>query len=283
MHQHLLTDADVVAGAATAAEAAAQRAGVTVTVLAEPAATAEAAELFRIIWRASREAAPVSADLMRALAQTGNYVAGAYAGSVMVGASVAFHTADSPPALHSHICGALRPSRNVGFAIKLHQRAWALHRGIPTVTWTVDPLVRRNVYFNLAKLGAVVTDYLPDFYGPMTDGVNAHDHSDRLRLAWPLAAEHVVASSNGEPRVLDTAGTTPLLTVGSDGEPVSRGADGPRLRCEIPADIVRVRELDPGLARAWRTALREALSGPMRDGYVLAGVSRDGSYVLHRA
>ena len=43
-----------------------------------------------------------------------------------------------------------------------------------------DPLVRRNARLNLVRLGADVTDYLPDFYGAMDDAVNAGDRSDRL-------------------------------------------------------------------------------------------------------
>ena len=78
--------------------------------------------------------------------------------------------------------------RNVGYALKLHQRAWALQRGIATITWTFDPLVRRNAYFNLAKLGVRATRYLPNFYGAMQDPINAGDDTDRLLVDWDLAS-----------------------------------------------------------------------------------------------
>ncbi|NEP08647.1 MAG: GNAT family N-acetyltransferase, partial [Okeania sp. SIO4D6] len=35
----------------------------------------------------------------------------------------------------------------VGRAMKQHQRDWAIERGIPWITWTFDPLVRRNAWF----------------------------------------------------------------------------------------------------------------------------------------
>ncbi len=52
--------------------------------------------------------------------------------------------------------------------------------------WTFDPLVRRNAWFNIAVLGAEVAEYLPSFYGSMTDAINAGDESDRLLVAWDV-------------------------------------------------------------------------------------------------
>ena len=77
----------------------------------------------------------------------------------------------------------------MGFALKLHQRAWALSRDVTTITWTFDPLVCRNAYFNVAKLAATPAEYLPDFYGEMDDVINGSDDSDRLLVHWPLAAD----------------------------------------------------------------------------------------------
>src|SRR5262245_38271070 len=187
-HHQVSPDGAALSGARATASEAAGHAGVEVHELSKPAETAAAADLFQAIWSAPAQAPPLSAELMRALAATGNYVAGAYVGDTMVGAAVAFFTDETPRALHSHISGVAEgmQGRSVGFALKLHQRLWALERGIGTIAWTTDPLVRRNAYFNLAKLGATVTEYLPDFYGEMKDGVNAADTSDRLMLTWAL-------------------------------------------------------------------------------------------------
>ena len=59
----------------------------------------------------------------------------------------------------------------VGFVLKQHQRSWALERDIDTIEWTFDPLVRRNAYFNLTKLGARLVGYVDNFYGKLHDGV----------------------------------------------------------------------------------------------------------------
>ncbi|MEV7013173.1 hypothetical protein AB0N02_42270, partial [Streptosporangium sp. NPDC051022] len=109
--------------------------------------------LFDDIWQSDPGNAPISVELMRALSHAGNYVAGAYDGERLVGASVAFLAAPVGRALHSHVTGAAA-GRGAGLALKLHQRAWALERGLDRITWTYDPLVRRNAHFNLVKLGA---------------------------------------------------------------------------------------------------------------------------------
>ena len=85
--------------------------------------------------------------------------------------------------------------RHVGFALKLHQRAWALLRGVSEIAWTFDPLVSRNAYFNLVKLGAQPAEYLPNFYGTMLDTINGDDDSDRLLVRWRLRSPHVVAAA----------------------------------------------------------------------------------------
>jgi predicted GNAT superfamily acetyltransferase len=280
MRQNVLPD---VTSAFAAAHTAASVAGVEVRELDTPAAAAAAANLFCAIWRAPDEAAPLSADLMRALNTTGNYVAGAFTGDTLVGAAVAFYTDENPTALHSHICGVAggMQGRSVGFALKLHQRAWALHRNIAMISWTADPLVRRNIYFNLAKLGATVTAYLPDFYGPMRDGLNAGDPSDRLLLTWSLSSDHVTTATEGHPHIL-TIDSHPLLTVTPQGAPLPPTIAAPTLRCELPTDIVALRRTQPELATTWRIALRTALTTAIADGYRVIGVDKNGSYLLAR-
>ena len=106
--------------------------------------------LFDGIWRFRPGRAPITVEMMRALSHAGNYVAGAFEGDRLAGGSVG-SSAGHP--LHSHVTGAAI-GRGIGFALKLHQRAWALARELERITWTYDPLVRRNAHFNLAKLGA---------------------------------------------------------------------------------------------------------------------------------
>jgi len=189
LQQHRVGDASVVAADA------ARAAGVAVRELAVLADLEAVYRLYDRIWRPDPSNPPVTTEMLRALSKAGNYVAGAYDGDELVGACVGFFSPPADEALHSHIAGvtAAALGRGVGYALKLHQRAWALARGAQTIAWTFDPLVRRNAYFNLAKLAATPAEYLPNFYGGMNDGINGDDETDRLLVHWPLAAPEVVA------------------------------------------------------------------------------------------
>jgi predicted GNAT superfamily acetyltransferase len=150
----------------------------------------EVEALFADIWHTTVERPPVNADVLRALAHTGCYVAGAFDGDGrLVGASAGFFGGGRDDLhLHSHITGVAPDvqGRHIGLALKLHQRQWCLDRGVDAVTWTFDPLVRRNAWFNLHRLGADVVEFAPDFYGDMVDGINAGAASDRCVVRWRL-------------------------------------------------------------------------------------------------
>jgi predicted GNAT superfamily acetyltransferase len=239
------------------------------------------------IWAVPAEAAQLDPDLLRALAHLGGYVAMAYDGDELVGAGVGLFGAPASGVLHSHIVGVAPEAqvRSIGYAIKLDQRAWALAAGLRTVTWTFDPLIRRNAYFNLAKLGARGTSYLVDFYGQMRDGVNAGQGSDRLLVEWDVRRP-LPGPAASAPASQDGPAAQVVLDVAGGGGP-ARGAPGPWtapvLALRIPDDIVRLRGEDPVLARAWRLALRETLGAAATQGYRVEGMSRTGWYRLERA
>jgi predicted GNAT superfamily acetyltransferase len=231
-------------------------------------------------------------NLIWALAYSGNYAVGAWADQTLVGASVAFLGREHGSiTLHSHITGVTPEVQGgqVGFALKLHQRGWALERGIQEIGWSFDPLVRRNAWFNLVKLGGVATAYHPNFYGPMNDDINAGDETDRCVVAWNLTAPKVVARCAG--RVPDPAqrhtSDAVLLEEDRAGAPVmvrafSAGVEDVWL-CRIPADIEECRRSNPAQARAWRLALRETMGAAMAAGYLADAVTREGCYVLTSA
>src|SRR5215218_3189558 len=258
--------------ATQAAVAAAAAADVVVRELYRMERLTTAQRLFEEVWRpAEGNPSPMTGELLRALAHAGCYVVGAFAGTRLVGASAGFFTAPPGPALHSHITGVAPQGqhRGVGFALKVHQRAWAMARGVPAVVWTFDPLVARNAWFNLAKLGATATGYLEDFYGPMTDAINAGMASDRLLLTWRLQDPAVAAACAGTPRQPAVpAGAEPALEVGPDLEPVARKADAPAVTVAVPPDV---EGLEPERRRAWRAAVREAMAGRLAEGAAVTG------------
>ena len=277
------------AAATRAGRAAADGAGVRVVELHEVRELTAAAALYQDVWQTDTRSAPVSPDLMRALSHAGGYVAGAYDGTRLVAASLAFHTGDPDVGLHSHI-SAVAPDvqgREVGRALKLHQRAWALERGLVTISWTYDPLLRRNAWFNITKLGARPVGYLVDFYGAMDDAQNGGDDSDRAVALWDLQAPYVVAAAEGqrhEPDVdaLLAAGAAVALRATDDGRPevVRVPADAQCVLAQLPADIQRLRGTDPSLSRRWRETSREVLEPLLGGPFVATGFSRSGWYVL---
>jgi len=200
----------------------------------------------------------VNVELLCAIAHSGGYVAAVYEPDAerVVGASFGFlarHQGEQ--ALHSHVTGLLPGIQHggVGRAVKLHQREWAAERSIKWITWTFDPLVRRNAWFNIAVLGAHVAEYLIDFYGPMSDSINANDESDRLVVAWPT----------------DPGTSAP---VADQGKPV--------IEVPTPDDIVALRRTDPSAALEWRHRVRRQLAGPLADGALVTAFTRDGAYQL---
>ncbi len=236
--------------------------------------------LLRTVWGAAPgDDPPFTVDTMRALSHTGGYVAAAFVDDEMVGVAGAFHAISG--SLHSHVAGVLpgQQGRGIGLAMKQHQRAWAGEHGIASVSWTYDPLIRRNAYFNLNRLGAVAVEYLPDFYGVINDSINSGDLTDRLYVDWPVAerdAAHLTVLEDAEP----------VVDADADGRPVPpTGAPAdwaPTLRCAVPPDIEALRRDDPDAAHSWRMAVREGLYGAMSAGYRVTGFDRSGWYLLHR-
>lgn len=264
-----------------AATQAAATAGVRIDGVTEPGEASELATLFATLWETSFVQAPISADLMCAMSSTGQYVVTARRDGALVGGTVAFlANTDGSPRLHSHITGVLPAAqgRSVGFALKLHQRAWALRHGLARIDWTFDPLVRRNAHFNLSKLGATARQYRVNAYGDMADAINAGGPSDRYVAEWP-----VVGPPRPGPAALPGDATV-VLRPGPDGEPLVAApepGDSPRAAW-IPEDIIALRRRAPELALRWRLALRAVLVAAMDEGFVATAMTRDGWYLVER-
>ncbi len=248
----------------------------------------ELAELFAAVWGRPGEP-PINSDILKALSHSGNYVSAGYLDGKLAGGLIGWFGGVPPHELHlhSHILGVLSGSeaRGLGFELKQHQRRWCLAREVNVIEWTTDPLVRRNAYFNLTKLGAQAREYLVNVYGEMSDGINAGEESDRLLISWRLESPSTEAAATGggpEPRIdeLRRDGAVVALSVGDAGQPLAGSASGRVLLCEVPQDIVALRRSNPSLARSWRLALRNTLTEALAAGYEVTGATRSGWYVL---
>jgi predicted GNAT superfamily acetyltransferase len=181
--------------------------------------------------------------------------------------------------VHSHMLAVLPGRRHggVGYALKLAQRALALEQGIALVRWTFDPLVARNAYFNLSKLGAVVDRFERHFYGEMRDELNRGERSDRAVIRWdlepdpgrpapPLAPDALVVLARRGDRPGEVAPTAAEVAL-----------------VEIPPDVAEVRERDAAAAQAWRDAVAEAFERCLGAGLLATAFDRErGAYVFTR-
>lgn len=291
------SELDAAAPAArTHAVAAAGRADVVVVEVSDIPRIAAACALLTRIWGNPPEHPVIEAHIVRAFALSGQQVLCAYEAAHpgeadhIVGVSIAWLGRDDEGEhLHSHITGVAPglQGRDIGFTLKLQQRSWSLDRRIGTVRWTFDPLVRRNAYFNLCKLGASADRFHLDLYGAMTDATNSGDLSDRFEVCWRLTDTRVVGAATGtltEPDLeeLRSLGAVAILDEDNEGRPVVTPAIADVLLARVPPDVPRMRAQEPALARSWRAAARDALGGAVVDGYAATAMTRSGWYVLTR-
>lgn len=248
-----------------------------------------AAELLDTVWEERRV---IGIPLLWAMASHGGQVMGAFRGDDLVGTQVGvLGLSEGKPTLHSHITGVLPDVQHhgVGFQLKLAQREWCLERGIGRVTWTFDPMVARNAYFNLVKLGAVAERFHRNYYGEMEDAFNRGDRSDRLEVIWELDSERVnvaLGLTEGQ-RPHDLFSFINLLVRDEDGRPKTNDlVDHPswdQVIVTVPEQYHALRAEDPERAKVWRDAVGDALEEAIAQGYRAVSFIRKAGYVLERS
>ena len=160
--------------------------------------------------------------------------------------------------LHSHVTGVVDAATNsgVGRALKQHQWSWAKENKFSAISWTFDPLVRRNAHFNLVTLGATAVSYHQNYYGELDDLINAGELTDRLVVERRVAG--LATAPHGEICIPDIGDV--LITTHDD--------------------IVGLRKSHPEIARAARQSQREEFEQAFAGSRFVRGFTRDGSYVL---
>lgn len=259
---------------------------VEIRVLAGVAEQDYAREIFDEVWP-TNEGTQITANLLQALVHNGTYLSGVFVEGEIVGAAFAFPSVDQERNLHLHShMAAVRENfrdRSIGSTLKWHQRAWALEHGYEVITWTFDPLVRRNARLNLVKLGVQVFEYFPDFYGDLPDALNAGDPTDRAMARWDLLSK---TTTDGA-RFRNLEKLPELIPVAlsiEDGRPIQHAVNpnAAQILCYLPSDIIEIRLRDNALALTWRLALREELLPRLTYGWHISGFTHDGAYVVSR-
>jgi len=251
----------------TLARDTASAAGVTLT----PLITVEDADLIYALIDRTWGGQHLDREVVRALAASGNISWGASDGDRIVGFVLGWAGVDDDGLhVHSHMLASIPDSRHrgVGTALKLAQRAQALEQGIELMRWTFDPLLARNAWLNIGKLGAVIDRFERDFYGSMQDSLNQGERSDRAFIAWDLRRE---PGQRPVPAAED-------LIVDDDGEPAMAGREGNGpVAIAIPPEYPELRAGDAARADRWRDAVAAAIETCLAIGFVGLAFDRDRS------
>ncbi|MGH2710712.1 MAG: GNAT family N-acetyltransferase [Actinomycetota bacterium] len=252
---------------------------ISIRPVADQAEARRAAELLDRVWQERRV---IGIPLLWAMAGHGGQVLAAFRGDEVVGTQVGVvGLREGKPALHSHITGVLPEvqHRGVGFLLKKAQRDWCLERGIERVTWTFDPMVARNAYFNLVKLGAVAERFHRNYYGEMDDAFNRGERSDRVEVVWDLSSGRVRRALGEIPREeseeRNMVVSSPVIE-DDDGRPIISDvpADAGLMSVAVPSDYHALRDRDTDLAHAWRDAVGDALEKAFEFGFRATSFSK---------
>lgn len=254
-------------------------------------------ELQRLTWGAGfRELVP--ATILKIGQRLGGVTAGAFAADgTLVGFVFGITGVEAGTIVHWSDMLAVRPdaqSLGVGRRLKLFQREAARAVGASHMYWTFDPLVARNAYFNLERLGARVHEYVPDMYGSDTGSALLPGlGTDRFIVRWPIAGTDGARDGGpaAPPRALpagtDDAPVLDALAAAGTSPDVAAGRP-PLVRVAVPSDVVAVQVRAPAEAVRWRQATRAAFQWGAANGYQVAGFAPGpadghGHYLLARA
>ncbi len=187
---------------------------------------------------------------------------------------------DGVPSHWSHMLAVRQElrGRGVGQALKRYQREVLRALGVEQVFWTFDPLVARNGHLNLMRLGATVTEYVPNMYGDtsmnQTDSVIG---TDRFIVRWDLMADAEATMPLVSTRQQEQA---PIVTAHADApdqEPTRAPPlpAAPLVRVEVPQDVQELKQRAPAAAAAWRATTRRAFQHYLESDYTVRGFVRD--------
>jgi predicted GNAT superfamily acetyltransferase len=164
------------------------------------------------------------------------------------------------------------------------------HQDLDHITWTYDPLLSRNAYLNIARLGAVCSTYRRAEYGDMRDGLNAGLPSDRFQVDWWLNTHRVNRRLGKRPRPtlklshLTRVGVHPLYALQKDDAGFPRppehvpALETQLIAADIPPDLLALKAADFALARDWRFFTRELFETAFAKGYIVTDFVYDAGH-----
>jgi predicted GNAT superfamily acetyltransferase len=280
-----------------------------IRILEKPEEMLAAEELQRVVWPGS-ETDVVPLHVLVTVAHNGGIVIGAFPKEshsqggeeeapmeikpligLVFGFPGLYFTPDGPRPKHCSHQLAVHPqyrSLGLGFLLKRAQWQMVRHQGLDLITWTFDPLLSRNAYLNIARLGAVCNMYIRQAYGDMQDELNFGLPSDRFQVDWWVNSQRVKSRLSKQARrqldlthflaagaeIINTSTESgdrwphPTAALLPDSSPGSR-TDASLLLVEIPADFQALRAKDQSRALEWRMSIRQIFEELFARGYLV--------------
>ena len=241
--------------------------------------------LQRQIWGFGQPGAdlPCPARTLFALSESGGHLAAAFLDDQPVGFLAAWmgqFSNSHEPYLHSQMLGVIQEHRhlNIGYHLKLDQRAFALESGLDRVRWTFDPLRTANANLNIRKLGAITCTYHCDYYGGVQSHFTQQLPTDRIWAEWYVNSRRVKSRLCSTPPSLEQKpDLTQVNRIGleSRSEPAGKlteyDLDRPdrQLLLEVPDNFDAICQTRPSVALDWREKTREIFQHYFDRGYVI--------------
>jgi len=239
--------------------------GITLRQLCQPQEMQMCVDVQKTVWGFS-DLEVVPLRMFVVAVRTGGQVIGAFDRERAIGfaLSVAAHR-NGELYLHSHMTAMLPEyqNRGIGRQLKLAQREDALSRGINLIEWTFDPLQLRNAHFNIARLGAIVREYLPNVYGRTSSPLHHGLPTDRLVAQWRIR----------DPRVEQMLSNQGLKRLAAEEQVC------------IPRNILEICDQDAEKAKEVQSQVRGQFQPLFADGFGVTGFELDkqsGKYLLQR-
>lgn len=243
-------------------------------------------EEFRALEELQRSVGPTEepgpTPLLRAVQDNGGLVVGAFAEIYLAGFSAGFLGWDGEKLYHYSYQTTVRPeyqNHRLGFRLKLYQRDEMLRQGLEQIRWTFDPLLSRNAFLFVHRLGAVPDRYLVHYFGRLGSESAEEVETDRVRAVWTIGDPAVAAriEAKAPDRAADEArfaASTPVVETELDDHGLRvptavQEPSAPSAHLEIPFDLALIREHSPGNVRSWRHATRDAFRAAFDTGYVI--------------
>ena len=233
----------------------------------------------KAIWGYTDQGDLVTVPVFIFTVHRGATLIGAFAEERMVGFAYAVvGMKQGKPMMWSHMTGVLPEYRGgLGLRLKLAQRERALAQGYDLIEWTFDPMQAMNAHFNFAKLGGVVEEYAPNFYGESTSVLHRGTPTDRIVLSWKITTPHVVrriehASAALRVKSHEVAEAPIANTTVMEGEwrktkKIDLTIKERRLWIEIPTGFTEMLQRSPERALAWRMDVRQMFEDYLAKGY----------------